>query len=275
VRHLEELVSQLSASATAQGQQAEPLDAVSQIGEVTPGSQGDRIARADSVSTLGTGSKQNTGQEVSGINHHTHNVEFYGRSSSVALLSQVQQSGGETSALTEGGVDAGAIVSNLHNPAFTPPGGHNGGQEVALATPSHYPQCRGFLRGFFASIHYIHPIIDKAAFLQRCELLWSGKGEAKRNSSFTALYYSVLSLGALVGLRDDEPVGGISNLQWSRKFFDEARSICNKLGMVTDLDMVQCYILMVGYACSQPRNHTLIRNLQAKVCQNELNAHCE
>ena len=207
------------------------------------------MTRGGSASTLSVGSKQNAGQEVSGINHHTRNVEFYGRSSSVALLSQVQLSGGGPTTLRVGGADAAAIVSNLHNPAFTPPGGaHNYGQEdtSASALPSHYPQCRAFLHGFFSSIHYIHPIVDKSAFLQRCELLWSGKEEAPHDSSFTALYYSILSLGALVGLRDDEPIDGIENLQWSRKFFDEARWRCNKLGMVTDLDMVQCYIFMVG-----------------------------
>lgn len=203
-----------------------------------------------SVSSAGAGSKQSAGQEVSGVNHHTRSVEFYGRSSSVALLSQVQLSGGESSTLTEGGSDAAAIVSSLHNPAFSPPGAHNsGGQDPSSsssAPPSHYPQCRGFLHGFFSSIHYIHPIIDKPAFLRRCELLWSGGEEASRNSSFTALYYSILSLGALVGLRDDDPVDGVENLQWSRRFFDEARSRCGRLGMVTDLDMVQCYIFMVG-----------------------------
>ncbi len=254
-------MSQLSAAAAPQGQGAEHHDATSQIGDVTPASQHE-IARADSVSTLGAGSKQSAGQEVSGINHHTRNVEFYGRSSSVALLSQVQQSGNEPTTLTEGGVDAGAIVSNLHNPAFTPPGVPNVAcQDGGAVTPSHYPQCRGFLHGFFASIHYIHPIIDKPAFLKRCELLWSGTGEAKRNSSFTALYYSVLSLGALVGLRDDEPIDGVSNLQWSRKFFDLARSICNSLGMVTDLNMVQCFVLMVRCLYKLLAKQTLTRDV--------------
>lgn len=201
----------------------------------------------DAVSTMSAASRQGGGQEVSGINHHTRNVEFYGRSSSVALLSQVQLSGAELSTQTEGATDAASIVTNLHNPAFSPPGADNSGQDTSpLQVPSHFPQCRGFLHGFFSSIHYIHPIVDKTAFLQRCELLWSGHAEATRNSSFTALYYSLLSLGALVGTRDDEPIDGIANLQWSRKFFDEAKSRCSKLGMVTDLEMVQCYIFMVG-----------------------------
>jgi hypothetical protein len=184
---------------------------------------------------------------VSGVNRHTQNVEFYGRSSSVAILSQVHRSGDGSVTPAEGEVDAGVIVSSLHNPAFSPAGAQNDGHDGSTVTPaSHYPQCRGFLEGFFGSIHYIHPIIDKGGFLRRCERLWSGDGEAAQNSSFAALYYSILSLGALVGTRDDDLIDGIPNLQWSRKFFDEARSRCNKLGMVTDLNMVQCYFFMVG-----------------------------
>jgi hypothetical protein len=161
------------------------------------------------------------------------------------LLSQVQRSGDESATPTEDGIDAGAIVSNLHNPAFSPPGQPNGPEGSSSPTPFHYPQCRSFLDGFFSSIHYIHPIIDKGDFLRRCELLWSGNGETIEHSSFTALYYSILSLGALVGVRDDEPIDGIENLHWSRRFFDECRRRCNKLAMATDLDMVQCYFFMV------------------------------
>lgn len=251
VRHLEDLVRQLS-STQRQQQQTETLDDVSHIAtnQHNRSSPDVSVSRADvgrinSISTASIAPKQNAGQEVSGVNRHTHNVEFYGRSSSVALLSQVQRSGdGPAIPRDQGeGTDAGAIVSNLHNPAFSPPGNS---QETSPSTaPSHYPQCGRFLEGFFGSIHFIHPVIDKTAFLHRCELLWGGKGEATKNPSFVALYYSILSLGALVGVREEDAIDGIGNMQWSRKFFDEARACCSKLGMVTDLDMVQCYFFMV------------------------------
>ncbi|KAK4119489.1 hypothetical protein N657DRAFT_581552 [Parathielavia appendiculata] len=264
VRHLEDLVRQLTAS---QGQQPhegmfinqdrptpQPDRSPNEAG-LLPGASMPRSA-LDNPSTTSAASRQGAGHEVSGVNRHTQNVEFYGRSSSVALLSQVQRSGEESAIPEEGELDAGVILSNLHNPAFSPADAQNNGHEgPSLVTPSHYPQCRSFLDGFFGTIHFIHPIIDKGAFLRRCELLWSGAAEATQHSSFTALYYSILSLGALVGPRDDEPIDGTPNIQWSRKFFDEARFRCNKLGMVTDLEMVQCYFFM------------------AKVCQNELNAH--
>ena len=83
--------------------------------------------------------------------------------------------------------------------------------------------------------------------MQRCEALWAGdrSDEAAHKGSFVALYYSVLSLGALVGAREEEPLEGVSNLEWSRRFFDEAKGMANRLGMVTDLEMVQCYFFLV------------------------------
>ncbi|KAJ3456060.1 hypothetical protein MRS44_016083 [Fusarium solani] len=195
-------------------------------------------------------------QEVSGMNTHTRDVEFYGSSSSVALLSHVQRS-------AEGDHpddDAGALLSTLHNPAFDPSGLQDTQRSRRSTEDSDnslwYLQCRTFIDAFFSTIHYVHPILDKTSFLQRCESLWSGEEAGNRRiTSFVALYYSILSIGALVSTRDDELIDGITNLSWSRKFFDRAKSCCNRLGMVTDLEMVQCYFIL------------------AKVCQNELHPH--
>lgn len=188
-------------------------------------------------------------QEVSGMNTHTRDVEFYGSSSSVALLSHVQRTGEEDN----NDDDAGALLSSLHNPHFD----SSGSQDTQRGRKSteesdHSPwylQCRNFIDGFFSAIHYIHPILDKTSFVQRCESLWAGEGpENKRITSFVALYYSILSIGALVGTREDDLIDGRTNLAWSRKFFDRAKDCCNRLGMVTDLDMVQCYFILVGCA---------------------------
>ncbi|KAH6856158.1 fungal-specific transcription factor domain-containing protein [Chaetomium sp. MPI-CAGE-AT-0009] len=266
VKHLEDLVQQLSASATrAQGH---PED----TGDSSSGWQGTVESLNDkethnaevprttfdidrNIPAAGGEPRHGGGHEVSGVNRHTHSVEFYGKSSSVALLSQVQRSGEGSAFPAEQSIDPSTIVSSLHNPAFSPASQGDDQPAASFPAPSHYRQCRSFLDQFLSSIHYVHPIVDKAAFLRRCELLWGGSGETIQDASFTALYYSILSLGALVGVRDDEPIDGIENLQWSRKFFNEARRRCNKLGIATDLNMVQCYFFM------------------AKVCQNELNAH--
>lgn len=219
------------------------------------------------------------GQEVIAINKHTRNVEFYGSSSSVALLSHVQRSGDHQPAddndegsdeHSESDAAAAVLLSSLHNPAFSSPqtDASSSGppispqatleKQVSAAESTHYRQCSVFLHNFFSTIHYIHPILDKASFLERCEILWSGDEAAiQQHASFVPLYYSVLSLGALVGYRDPELIGGISNQEWSRKFFYEARLRFSSLEIVTDLEMVQSHFFL------------------AKVCQNELNSHCK
>lgn len=197
--------------------------------------------------------RQAAGQEVSGVNRHTRNVEFYGSSSSVALLSHVQRAGDMPEESSED-QDGEALVSNLHNHAFSPAvDGAMGGHRPGRVT--HYPQCRNFIMNYFTSLHFVHPFLDKSDFMSRCEKLWSQESGLLHSSSFAALYYSILSLGALVGPRDEDPIGGVTNAQWSRTFFDESIARCHRLGMVTDLDMVQCYFML------------------SKICQNELNAH--
>lgn len=196
-----------------------------------------------------TSSRRTREQEISGMNAHTRDVEFYGSSSSVALLSHLQRTGEDE----HSDDDTDTLLSKLHNPAFDT----SGPQDPQRCRRSKensdnsiwFPQCRTFIDTFFSTIHYIHPILDKSEFLQQCESLWSSdETEDRRVTSFVALYYSILSLGALVGTRDDELIDGTANLTWSRRFFDRAKSCCNRLGMVTDLEMVQCYFILVCHA---------------------------
>lgn len=218
------------------------------------------------------------GQEVTAINMHTRNVEFYGSSSSLALLSQIHRSGDQHPSDADTGSDghsesdaaAAVLLSNLHNPAFSPPEVQAGMKPVSpqaglerqasITGSTHYRQCSVFLHNFFSTIHYIHPILDKTYFLERCEILWSGDENAiAQIASFVPLYYSVLSLGALVGYRDAEPVGGISNQEWSRKFFNEARQRFTSLEIVTDLEMVQCYFFLVNSPVHTFGDHSVRR----------------
>lgn len=229
-----------------------------------------------STPSVTTRHRQRGGQEVTAINSHTRNVEFYGSSSSVALLSQVQRGGERSPASSEAGANAehsesdavaAALLSNLHNPAFSPPQldasdkGAAGGTTVLSVSeaqlsamePAYYRQCSVFLHNFFSTMHYIHPMIDKPSFLERCEILWSGdKVAMKQHASFVPLYFSILSIGALVGYRDIEPVGGVSNQKWSRRFFNEARARFKELELATDLEMVQTFFFMVGILAHPP-----------------------
>lgn len=185
-------------------------------------------------------------EEISGVNRHTRDVEFYGSSSSFALLSHIRRTGQRR----QDDEDGAQLVSSLHNPAFrtTPTASHGDGMDISVDRANYYPQCRGFVESFFSTIHYIHPILDKRDFMQKCENLWSNSCDHEGNrptSSFVALFYSVLALGAIVAVRGEESIDGLSNLLWSRKFYDIARTCCNHLGLVTDLEMVQCFFMMV------------------------------
>lgn len=195
-------------------------------------------------------------EEISGANGHTDGIEFYGSSSSFALLSRVQRLG-QNSRDNE---NTAELVSSLHNATFqtTPTDSHADGPDAGTTRADYYPQCRNFIENFFSTIHYIHPILDKREFIQKCEALWSSctaEASSQQPTSFVALYYSILSVGAMVGVREEEDIDGLTNLQWSRKFFGMAWTCCHSLGLITNLDMVQCFFMM------------------AKVCQNELNPH--
>lgn len=205
-------------------------------------------------------------QEVIGVNCHTRSFEFYGSSSSVALLARVRNTGDRQEPGQHGREDQDddddedqgedeALVSSLHNPAFSvnraeaahaPLTAADMGMSAQSPSVSH---CRLFVDSFFATLHYIYPILDKAAFLGWCELIWTGN-TSSLSQSFIALYYSVLSLGALLRPREEEPMSGADNVKWSRKCFDEARRRSSS-AMVTDLEMVQCNFFLV---CAVPSN---------------------
>lgn len=289
---MEQLSAQLEAQAAGSSSSVKSgFSAHNQYGGAPPsGSPGTSTGLSatppnTTITTTTARARQRGGQEVTAINSHTRNVEFYGSSSSVALLSQVQRAGERSPASSEAGGGAAehsesdalaaALLSNLHNPAFSPPsldapdkggigdgtsggpgGGGGGGGTTVLTVaeaqlsamePAYYRQCSVFLHNFFSTMHYIHPMIDKTSFLERCEVLWSGDKEAMRqHASFVPLYFSILSIGALVGYRDIEPVGGVSNQKWSRRFFNEARARFKELELATDLEMVQTFFFMVG-----------------------------
>ncbi|KAK8024710.1 polyketide synthase [Apiospora arundinis] len=256
VKHLEDQLKRLSALVESRPAPPPHRDVPPVVsGDSSTPDENGRPQELDSIPTVNSATSGRLAgeQEVSGVNRHTSDVEFYGSSSSVALLSQVQHTGQRP----RDDDDAGYLVSSLHNTTFPTSSTYvrADAPEVEFACPRYYPQCRGFLESYFTTLHYIYPILDKRDFMQSCETLWSTANNTNVCSSFTALYYSVLSLGAIIGLREDEPVQGLTNLQWCRKFFDMARVCCNQLGLVTDLFMVQCYFIM------------------AKICQNELKPH--
>ncbi|OGE47467.1 hypothetical protein PENARI_c043G10213 [Penicillium arizonense] len=125
--------------------------------------------------------------EVGVVNRHTHSSEFYGSSSSIALLAHIRRASAVEG--REQPDDEEGLVSSLHNPAFSssspealPSSAVEQYPTERLASVSH---CRVFVDSFFATIHYVYPILAKPAFLEKCE------GVPKRTESPLELAFSM------------------------------------------------------------------------------------
>ena len=214
----------------------------------------------DHGSTSDHDSIQDTGGEIRDVNQHTKSIEFHGNTSSMAFLALVQKQNQSHSGTSSPGEQAGqerpSIVSTLHNVAFSPDSNVTPPMVdlTAKAESYYFRQAGRFLDGYFENLHFIHPILEKERFFARCEDLWFGRSE-RQTRSFVALYYSILSLGALVRVWDETLLDGMNRFQWSRKLFTHARIALGELRSTNDLETIQCLIFM------------------AKICQNEINPH--
>lgn len=185
--------------------------------------------------------------DIVDTNSYTKNLEFYGASSSTAFLKHVEKMS-ETHVCESGsGRSERSLASLLHNTNFRPYSTPSTLTENAQATNDrfYFRVARKFIEAYFSNIHCVQPIFDEEIFLARCEDLWFDKHE-KQTLVFIALYYITLSLGSLVMTWDEREIYGQDRFSWSRKFYNEAVTIVTQLGSETNLEMVQCYYLMVS-----------------------------
>ena len=197
---------------------------------------------------------QNTASDVMDTNLHTSNLEFYGSSSSVAFLRHVETVSNCQTTGPVGGQSELSLASLLHNTDFQPDTSQSmPAPREAGPNPDrfHFRVARRFLDAYFSNIHHIQPLFEEEAFLARCEDLWFNR-PGKQPLSFVALYYATLSLGSLLMTFENPEVSGADRFTWSRKLFNEALAIVTRLGTATDVEMVQCFYMMVGY----PRDRT-------------------
>lgn len=103
---------------------------------------------------------------------------------------------------------------------------------------------RKFLDAYFTNVHHVQPLLDEEEFLSRCEDLWFDTSE-RQSLSFVALYYATLSLGCLLMVWEDREMYGTDRFTWSRRLFDDALGIVKELGSETDVELVQCYYMLV------------------------------
>jgi hypothetical protein len=182
--------------------------------------------------------------EITDMNRYTRSIEFHGSSSSVAILRQVQGDCGKIQdQYSTPKEEESSLISALHNPEFSPQATANSQVSSPSVEHSFYiHQVNVFMASYFETLHHIHPIIDREDFSTRARDLWLGRS---CSSSFMALYYSVLSLGALVRVWEEATLLGMTRFEWSRKLFQEAQACLDESRFANNLDTVQCLFIMV------------------------------
>ncbi|KAH8883540.1 hypothetical protein GQ53DRAFT_732448 [Thozetella sp. PMI_491] len=212
--------------------------------------------RATFQDSAGDATTSPHGSEITGVNEHTNEIEFHGNTSSIAFLGDLERFPGAR-ATDAPSPQRSSLVSAMHNrafarrllqPAIPPPLAQPGPQRF------YAPQAHIFIEAYFSGIHYMHPFINKARFLERANALWFEQTPRPANT-FIAMYLSLLALGALTRSWPEESLGGYTRFEWSRKLFNEALMYLPPLHPSNDLETVHCLYLM------------------AKICQNELTPH--
>lgn len=153
------------------------------------------------------------------VNKDTQGEEYYGGSSSISILQRLyararrqSSSRGTEDLKTIPKSAQPSIVNLLHNPDF----------HATSAAPPEEPVSNilieaGFLNVFFETLHYMHPIIDKRTFLQRCGQFSDLRGP------LAALYYACLALSAITTPENDAKLGGYTPIQWANLYVDSAK----------------------------------------------------
>ncbi|KAK7522312.1 Zn(II)2Cys6 transcription factor [Phyllosticta citriasiana] len=196
------------------------------------------------------------GTEIVEVNPHTRNVEYHGNTSSVAFIGRLREEYGcsdtENQDKDQARSQKQSLVSTFHNDVFRIQQKDVQGFEDGVDCQFFFPQSYVFLETYFNKLHYIHPILDKESFYGRCDDLWQGRFQ-NQSRSFIALYFSLVSLGALIRTWTEEKINGMGRFEWSRMLFEKAQHALGFPGSANDLEAAQAYVFM------------------AKVCQNEIN----
>ncbi|KGO66406.1 Transcription factor, fungi [Penicillium italicum] len=202
------------------------------------------------ISETRAGSTESSKDEINKFNN-TKGIESHGITSSAAIIDDLKKEcepKGQKESCPPAADESIVPTSRNPSPSLSGPG-----QTRSIEQSNYYfDQAHIFMNGYFESIHYIHPFVDKEEFFARANDLWFNRSRTPE-PSFVALYLSVLSLGSLVRVWDEGTMAGLGRFEWSRKLFKEAQVYLNNLRFSNDLETVQCLYMM------------------AKVCQNELN----
>lgn len=178
-------------------------------------------------------------------------TEFYGASSSVAFVRHLESMSNSHASESAGPCPPQRpLTSLLHNNEYKSPfsqhSSSSGAKSRLSADRFYFRVAQRFLDAYFTNLHHIQPLIDEESFLSRCESLWFNHSD-RPPLSFIALYFSMLSLGCLVTTSEDWDKHGCHRSVWSRKLLSESLNVINKLGSATDIEIAQCYYMIVRF----------------------------
>jgi hypothetical protein len=174
--------------------------------------------------------------ELMDINHSTARFEFHGQTSHLALLGRLQKSKSST--------PNPQIVNDFQNDFFTRDRQRSRVANQELIQEEFFPKdARGFIQNYFTTLHVVHPIIDESIFMERSQRLWNGESP-QPSQAFKALYFAVLSLGALTKNWAAGEMNGIGRYEWTRLLFEKAEQLLGIPGSLNNLEAVQSQFLL-------------------------------
>jgi hypothetical protein len=171
------------------------------------------------------------------VNNETHGVEYYGGSGSLAILDRLYKRARRQSAAnrqrTSTASTKPSVVNLLHNPDFeySPTAPHASPDGVVHTSEPISSRLieGGFLNAFFDTLHYMHPVVDKNHFLEKCD-----KGALETENDFAALYYACLAVASITSPEKDPKLSGYSPIQWANMYVDRAKKSISPKPSVVD-----------------------------------------
>lgn len=199
--------------------------------------------------------------ELTYMHRATLTFEFHGQTSSLAFLERlmkIKESNSDTGLGSNTTDPNGPIIHEFQNDALSIQRGS------PLATDdnveNYYPHhAILFIDSYFKTLHYIYPIIDQAVFMEQSYLLWTGRNKNHKRpilQGFRALYFAVLSLGALTRSWTEDSIGGMDKHAWSSMLFEKAETLIGRPGSLFNLQGVQTLIIL-AQVCQQQMNLNL------------------
>jgi hypothetical protein len=185
--------------------------------------------------------------EVMDINHSTHRFEFHGKTSSLAFLERLRKVHEKNENQSRGfswpiSAATPQVVSEFQDDSLT--GERQVLSQVDDPFEDYYPlYAMVFIETYFKTLHFVHPILDQQIFLKRCHSLWSGEGR-QPSQAFRAMYFSVLSLGALTRVWTEDSISSLGRYEWTRLLFEKAEQTLGAPGALNNLEAVQAQYLL-------------------------------